>query len=69
MFSVRNIIPKINSMKNSEMCLYVELKSSKTCVKWSLSKRPKIGFQDQLSLNAGQKYYRRGAFCNTFDLL
>ena len=28
-------------------------------------KRPKIGFQDQLSLNAGQT---RGAFCNTFDL-
>ena len=31
---------------------------SKTCVKWSLSKRPKIGLQDQLSLNAGQKYCR-----------
>ena len=31
---------------------------SKTCVKESLSKRPKIGFQDQLSLNAGQKYCR-----------
>ena len=31
---------------------------SKTCVKWQLSKRPKIGFQDQLSLNAGQKYCR-----------
>ena len=31
---------------------------SKTCVKQPLSKRPKIGFQDQLSLNAGQKYYR-----------
>ena len=30
----------------------------KTCVKLSLSKRPKIGFQDQLSLNAGQKYCR-----------
>ena len=34
----------------------------KTCVKRPLSKRPKIGFQDQLALNAGQK------FCNTFDL-
>ena len=32
--------------------------SSKTCVKQPLSKRPKIGFQDQLSLNAGQKYCR-----------
>ena len=29
---------------------------SKTRVKWQLSKRPKIIFQDQLSLNAGQKY-------------
>ena len=37
---------------------------SKTYVKWPL----KIGFQDQLSLNAGQKYCRIGAFCNTFDL-
>ena len=26
-------------------------------VKQPLSERPKIGFQDQLSLNAGQKYY------------
>ena len=31
---------------------------SKTCVKWPLSKRQKIGYQDQLSLNAGQKYCR-----------
>ena len=31
---------------------------SKTCVKLPLSKRLKIGFQDQLSLNAGQKYCR-----------
>ena len=31
---------------------------SKTCLKRPLSKRPKIGFQDQLSLNAGQKYCR-----------
>ena len=31
---------------------------SKTCVKLPLSKRQKIGFQDQLSLNAGQKYCR-----------
>ena len=30
----------------------------KTCVKWPLSERQKIGFQDQLSLNAGQKYCR-----------
>ena len=31
---------------------------SKTCLKQPLSKRLKIGFQDQLSLNAGQKYCR-----------
>ena len=31
---------------------------SKTCVRRPLSKRPKIGFKDQLSLNAGQKYCR-----------
>ena len=31
---------------------------SKTCVKGPLSKRPQIGFQDQLSLTAGQKYCR-----------
>ena len=31
---------------------------SKTSVKRPLSKRPKIGFQDQLSINAGQKYCR-----------
>ena len=33
-------------------------------------KRP-LKKEDQLSLNAGQKYYRmlsNGAFCNTFDL-
>ena len=42
---------------------------SKTCEKWPLSKRPKI--QDQLSLNAGQKYCRmlqgeHSAICSTF---
>ena len=31
---------------------------SKTCVRQPLSKRPKIGFQYQISLNAGQKYWR-----------
>ena len=31
---------------------------SKTCLKRPLSKRPKIGFKDQLVLNAGQKYCR-----------
>ena len=31
---------------------------SKTCVKQTLSKRLKIVFQDQISLNADQKYFR-----------
>ena len=35
------------------LCMY-----SKTCAKRPLSKRPKIGHQDQLSLNAGPKYCR-----------
>ena len=33
-------------------------KFSKTCVKRPHSKRPKIGFQDQFSLNVGPKYCR-----------
>ena len=45
--------------------------NSKTCVKQPLSKRQKIDFQDQLSLNAGQKYFRmlqgeRSAILSTF---
>ena len=31
---------------------------SKTCLKQPLKRRPKIGFQDRLSLNEGQKYCR-----------
>ena len=31
---------------------------SKTCLKGRLRRRPKIGFQDGLWLNAGQKYCR-----------
>ena len=31
---------------------------SKTCLKRSLKRRQKIGFQDRLSLNAGQMYCR-----------
>ena len=31
---------------------------SKTCLKWPLKKKTKIGFQDSLSLNAGQTYCR-----------
>ena len=34
------------------------LKYSKTCLKRPLKKKTKIGFQDWLSLDAGQKYCR-----------
>ena len=42
---------------------------SKTCVKWPLSKRPNNGFQEGLSLKAGQKVFQnaaRGTFCKYF---
>ena len=47
---------------------------SKTCVKRPLSKRPKIGFQDRLSLYAGKKYCRMLHFegiaeCSTWSIL
>ena len=47
---------------------------SKTCLKRSLSKRANIGFQYQLSLNAGQKYCRmiqgkHSAILSTFIVL
>ena len=44
---------KCSSSSTHEILVY-----SKTCVKLPFSKRPKIGFQDQLSLIAGQKYCR-----------
>ena len=39
-------------------CVSKYILCSKTCLKQSLSKRQKIGFGDQLLLNAGQKYCR-----------
>ena len=45
-------------MKKVNKHFYESLKYRKTCVKWPLTKRLNIGFQDQLSLNAGQKYGR-----------
>ena len=52
----------------------MKLSYSKTCVKQPLSKRPQIGFQDQLSLNAGQIYCRmlqgeHSAILSTFSKL
>ena len=36
----------------------IKLNAEKTCLKRPLKKKTKIGFQDQLSLHAGQKYCR-----------
>ena len=50
---------RANFSKMPNNALYkVYTNYSKTYVKRPLSKRTKIGFQDQLSLNAGQKYSR-----------
>ena len=44
-----------------------KLKYSKTCLNRPLKKKTRIGFQDQLSLNAGQKYCRKhSAILSTF---
>ena len=54
-------------MVNSDRCQ----DKVKSVISGHSKRRPKIGLQDQLSLNAGQKYCRMlqgGAFCNTFDL-
>ena len=70
---------KLTSVIASLISYVMRMIYSKTCVKRPLSKRPKIGFQDQYSLNAGQKYCRMlllgqkyfrmlQVFCNTFDL-
>ena len=41
------------------MMLYWKNIYSKTCVKWLLSKRQKIGFQDQLGDNCTQNFHLR----------
>ena len=46
------------SKEDKDNSLLDVLVSSKTCIKWPLSKRLQIGFQDQLPLNAGQNYCR-----------
>ena len=51
---IRNRILQIKEMR----CYFNKYSKTWTCVKRPLSKRQKIGFQDQLSLNAGQKYCR-----------
>ena len=47
-----------NAYFTGTLTFHQDLHYSKTCVKRPLSKRTKNGFQDQLLLNAGQKYCR-----------
>ena len=51
-------LSKSSSIHHKCCLLSHQHRYSKTCLKRPLSKRPKIGFQDQLLLNAGQKYCR-----------
>ena len=50
--------PAMSHLCSLTQVYVVHTKYSKTCVKRPLSKRPQIDFQDQLLLNAGQKYRR-----------
>ena len=68
------IVSAITASVDKHYDLRVLIVYSKTCVKRPLSKRPKIGFQDQLSLNAGKKYCRmlqgeHSAILSTFNKL
>ena len=38
--------------------MFCDVSTVKICLKQPLKKKTKIGFQDRLSLNAGQKYCR-----------
>ena len=51
-----NIAVLISSLTKRNEILFKKYR--KTCLKRSLLKKTKIGFQDRLSLNAGQKYCR-----------
>ena len=51
-------IYKLNAYSRILEILYACFIYSKNCLKRSLQKKTRIGFQDRLSLNAGQKYCR-----------
>ena len=44
--------------ERNEISQFMRLWYSKTCIKGPIKRRPKIYFQDRLSLAAGQKYCR-----------
>ena len=52
---MRGLNQPVDLFENHAFCVHP---STKACVKRPISKRPKIGYQDQLSLNAAQKYCR-----------
>ena len=54
----KNIIFKIRRSKVTDYAALSQALYSKICLNWPLAKRQKIGFKDQLSLNAGQRYCR-----------
>ena len=55
---LRCVIKELHCIFAVQYFTPVFLQYSKTCVKLTLSKRLKIGFQDQLLLNASQKHCR-----------
>ena len=60
-FTVKTIykILSVEHRNDFSLCKGKILQYSITCVNRPLSERPQISFQDQLSLNAGQKYCRK----------
>ena len=58
-------LKQVYNIQNNTLCFH-DMKNlsrrlaeySKTCLKRPLKKRPKMGFSDRFSLNAGQKYCR-----------
>ena len=58
LFTIQSLLHQTGKIIEIENGLNHILLYSKTCVKQPLSKRPINGFQDRLSLNAGQKYCR-----------
>ena len=69
-FQVYEMLMNFAELRQSILLNQNKLIFSKICVKGPLSKRLKLVFKTQFSLNAGQNVLQnaRGAFCNTFIL-
>ena len=59
------ILDNIGRGKELARVVAIHIREIQACLKRQLPKRPKIGLQDQLSLNAGQNYCRmlQGEHC------